>query len=219
MATLALANALKDFSVSAAASPEVFAAPSSFPSMPDVDLPAFPDVPEVEPVDVDALIAEAVADAELRLTERLAQEHAETLQAERDRHAQDVAELQQQFADEASTKILAGVEEMERRLIDLTGAVAARILGVVLTEDIRNRSVQKLADIIGAALTDDDTVRIRVRGSLPFFDALKTKLPNYADQLDFAESPNYDLSVTIDDSVYETRLAEWSSVLAEALSE
>lgn len=218
MGSLALANALKDFSETAPARHESFVDVPSFPAMPEVELPPMPELPEVEPVDVDALIAEAVAAAEQQLAERLAEEHAASLQAERDRHAQDIAELHQQFADETSTKVLAGIEEMEQRLVELTGSVAARILGNFLTEDIRNRSLQKLADLINTALTDGESVRIRAQGSLPFFQALQEKLPTYADQLAFTESPNFDLTVTIDDSVYETRLAEWSSVLAEALA-
>jgi len=57
-----------------------------------------------------------------------------------------------------------------------------------------------------------------VRGSLPLYEDVKARLPEHADQFDFAESPDFDLSVTIDDSVFETRLAEWSAALAETLA-
>jgi hypothetical protein len=107
---------------------------------------------------------------------------------------------------------------MENRVVDLTSAVTARILGVVLTDNIRERSIDRLATIIRDALADNEAVRIRVRGSLALYEEVKAKLPKYAEQLDFAESPNFDLSVTIEDSVFETRLAEWSTALAEALS-
>lgn len=219
MGSLALANALKDFGETAQARSEPFPDMPSFPAAPEMNLSPMPELPAVEPVDVETLIAEAVCAAEQQLTEKLAEEHAANLQAERDRHAKDIAELHQQFAEESSTKVLAGIEDMEQRLVELTGSVAARILGNFLTEDIRNRSLQKLADLIKAALTDGESVRIRAQGSLPFFQALTEKLPTYADQLAFTESPNFDLTVTIDDSVYETRLDEWSSVLAEALAE
>lgn len=218
MPSFALANALKDFGTPSSTDAGLLAEPMGFPGLPDMDLPAFEDVPAFEPVDTEALIAEAVAAAEAALTERLAQEHADALQVERDRHAEELAELQAQFAQEAGEKIDAALDAMETRIIELTGAVTARILGVVLTDDIRERSIERLAEIVRKALTDDEAVRIHVRGSLPLFDALKTKLPRYAEQFDFAESTNFDLSVTIDDSVFETRLAEWSSLLAETLS-
>lgn len=219
MGSVALANALKDFGEAAPAASEAFLDTRSFPALPEMNLEPMPTFPAVEPVDVDALIAEAVAAAEEQLSDKLAGEHAASLQAERDRHEQDIAELHQQFAEEASTKVLAAVVEMEERLVELTGSVTARILGNFLTEDIRTRSLQKLADLIKDALTDGETARIRAQGSLSFFQALTDRLPGYADQLAFTESPNFDLTVTIDDSVYETRLAEWSAALAEALAE
>ena len=217
MRALALANALKDFGEQPRAAAVPFAAPPDF-VMPQADLPAFPPMPEAEPVDTDALVAEAVAQAEAALAGRLAQEHAEALQAERDRHAEELAVVQGRLAEEASHKIVARFDEVERRLSDLTTAVTARILGVVLTDDIRERSIARLAGIIRDALSDEEAVRIRVRGSLPLYEALKAKLPAHADQIDFAESPDFDLSVAIDDSVFETRLAEWSAALAEALA-
>ena len=228
MPGLSLANALKDFGAGPSRPAEPFhdtaarfpAAPFPALSLPmePVDHPAFPTQPAVEPIDVDALIAEAVAGAEQTLCERLGQEHAEALRNEQQRHAEEVAELQRNFAEEAGEKILAGFAEMERRLIESTGAVAARILGALLTDDLRERSVDKLAGHIREALCDGEAVRIRVHGSLPLFETLKEKLPERAGQLDFMESPQFDLSVVIDDSIYETRLAEWSAALAETLA-
>lgn len=218
MAAPALAQVLKDFGVRPRAAADAFAPPPDF-EQPAMELPSFAEMPALEPlVDTDALVAEAVAQAEAALAERLEQEHAQALQAERERHAEELAELQSQFAEEAGARILASFEDMEARLVELTSAVTARILGVILTDDIRDRSIERLAGIIAQALRDDEAVRIRVRGSQSLYEALKARLPGYADQLDFAESANFDLSVTIDDSVFETRLAEWSSALAEALS-
>ena len=220
MAGPSLAEALKDF---AAGPPR----PAPFPSVPAGGLPfaatAAPPplvaaTPEPEPVDVEALIEEAVARAEEALGARLAQEHAETLQAEKELHAEEVARLQQHFAGEASARIEAGFAEIEARLADSTAMVASRILGAMLSEDLRDRSIARLAGLIGEALRDGEAVRIRIHGSLPLFETLKQKLPDHAGQFDFMESPEFDLSVAIDESVYETRLAEWSAALAEILA-
>lgn len=217
MASSALANALKDFgarpheNTAAAASPPGLA-------VSDIGLPTLSDIPALGPVDTDALVAEAVAAAEAAMAERLEQQHAEALETERARHAEELAALQQRFAEDASARILASIEDMEKRVVELTTTVTARILGVALTDDVRQRSVERLASVIREALDDDEAVRIRVRGSLPLYEALKEKLPKYADQLDFTETVDFDISVTIDDSVFETRLAEWSTALSEALS-
>lgn len=221
MPSLALANALKDFGARPSASVDSLIAPMGFPELPELpDLaePEQPDFPLPEPIDTDALIAEAVEKAESALRERLTAEHDAALKAERERHARDITELQAQLADEASAKIATAIADMEHKVVELTSAVAARILSSVMTDDLSRRSLDRLAEFIREALTDDEALRIRVRGSQSLYDALKTKLPAYAEQFDFAETPSFDLSVTIDDSVFETRLAEWSAVLAEVLS-
>lgn len=228
MPGLTLANALKDFGAGPSRPAEPFyaaPAPLSATTFPDAspaaaasDLHDFPLQPAMESVDVDALVAEAVAEAERALCERLAQDHAEALHAEQERHAEEIVELQRRFADEAGDRILAAFTEMEGRLVESTAAVAARVLGGVLTDDLRERSIDRLAGHIREALCDGEAVRIRVHGSLPLFETLKEKLPERASQLDFMESPQFDLSVAIDDSIYETRLAEWSAALAETLA-
>lgn len=233
MAGLSLADALKDFGARDFGTRDFgardFGAGSSRPAEPfavdamayserPMDFPDFPPMAMPDPVDVDALVAEAVARAEEALGERLAQEHGEALHAEKQRHAEEIAELQQRFAAEATDKISAGLAEMEHRLIESTGAVTARILGAVLADDLRDRSVGRLADLIREALRDDEAVRVRVHGNVPLFEMLKDRLPECAGQFDFFESPDFDLSVAVDESIYETRLAEWSAALAEILA-
>ena len=222
MRGLSLADALKDFGAGPPRSAHAFAA-GAMPGVGAAErLAGFPPMamamPEPEPVDVDALIAEAVAAAEQALRERLAEEHAEALRVEKELHAEEVARLQQRFGEEASAKIDAGFAEMETRLAESTGMVVSRILGALLSDDLRDRSIARLADLIREALRDGEAVRVRVHGNLALFEALKQQLPGHAGQFDFMESPDFDLSVAIDESIYETRLAEWSAALAEILA-
>lgn len=217
MSRSALAAALKDFGAGPPRPAEPFGVMGGLP-LPPLDLPGFSPEPEVEPVDVEAIVAEAVARAESEMAQRLADEHAEALRTEQKRHAEEIAALERRFADKASATILARFAEMEGRVIELTSAVTARILGTTLTDDIRDRSIDRLAGLIREALMDGEAVRIRVHGSLSLFEKLKEKLPERGAQFDFMERPEFDLSVSIDDSVYETRLAEWSAALAETLA-
>lgn len=213
----ALARALKDFGARPGRAAEPFVVAPELDEFQEIPF-AFEAPPLPPAVDTDALIAAAVTEAEAALTARLTEEHAHALQIERDRHAEELMEQQRQFADEAAVRISASFEEMESRVVELTSAITARILGVVMTDSIRERSIERLAAIIRDAHADNEAVRVRVRGSLALYEELKLKLPNYAEQLDFAEGANFDIVVTIDDSVFETRLAEWSAALAEALS-
>lgn len=216
MSGVALANALKDFGARPPSTAEPFDAGPAF-AMPDLSYPTdFPEPTEAAP-DVDAQIAEAVAQAEAETTKRLTAEHAETLNAERERHAEEIATLQARLGEEASALIESRFAETQRELVELTGSVAARILGGLMTDDLRERSLVRLADVIGQALADDEAVRIRVRGNPALFDALRERLSGHEEQIDYTEAADFDLSIMINDSVYETRLAEWSTALAETL--
>lgn len=216
MGGLALANALKDFGAKRASMPASLDVGPAF-AMPDQSFPAaFPEMPEPQP-DIDALIAEAVARAETETAERLAAEHAGILNGERERHAEEVASLQARLGEEASAMIEARFADAGRELVELTAAVAARILGGLMTDDLRERSLARLAGVIQDALADDDAVRIRIRGNQALHDALRSRLANHLGQIDYTEDADFDLSISINDSVYETRLAEWSAALAETL--
>lgn len=221
MSRLALVDALTDFGAVTPHPANPFEAgiidqhlhASDFPAMPEIA-----EMPAPAPVDIDALIAEAVAQAETELTQRLNEEHGQALRMVQEQHRQEIDAIEARFADEASEKIATSFTELETSVIETTGAVAARILGAVISDDIRERSLERLAAIIRAALADGEAVRIRLHGSLPLFEALKQRLPQLGDQLDFTERPDFDLSLSIDDSLYETRIAEWSAALAGRLA-
>jgi hypothetical protein len=216
MVSAALASALKDFSGAVKAPPPSRngtersrggAAAASYIAEP---APAAPDI--------DAIVAEAVAAAELALAARLTAEHEAVMAEERDRHAAAVAELQERLAVTASAKIAEHLVQMEDRVVELTTSLTARLLGTVLSEDLTKRSVERLAEIIRETVRDDDAVRITVRGAPSLFAALRAALPERSVQFDFTELQGFDLSVAIDDSAFETRLSQWSSALSEVLS-
>ncbi|MDN2568600.1 hypothetical protein N1F89_20440, partial [Aquibium sp. A9E412] len=160
----------------------------------------------------------AVAAAEAALAERLAQAHAAELEAERARHAAEVEDLQRETGRLAGEAIAAGLAAMEQRLTDMATAVAARILGAALSDDLQRRAVDRLAQVIRDAMADREAVRVRVSGPAALIEALKPALGAHAAQVDFAETAGLDLAAQIDDSLYETRLAEWAEAVTEALS-
>lgn len=207
----ALANALKDFG--APAEP-AFEPVDFLDSMPE---PFLAEPPAIEMPDIEAAVSAAVAQAEAELSARLEAEHEARLLEERERHAQELAELGGQIAEEAAQRITAGLQEAEDRLVEITTSVAARILGIALTEDIRDRSIARLAALIREALRDDEAVRIRARGAASLYEALRQAMPASVGQIDFEEAPGFDLTLVIDESIYETRLAEWTTALSEAM--
>ena len=175
-----------------------------------------PDVPAPQ-ADIGALIAEAVIDAEAALEARLAIAHEAALEAQRQASADDAKAFLESFGGDVGAAVTARIDVMEARVSDLVGATIARIIGGIVSDDLQKRSLEALAGTIREAVGDSEAVRIAVRGPLSLFETLKTSLGPRAANLDFVEAPGFDLTVAIDETVFETRIAEWSSALSEAL--
>jgi hypothetical protein len=177
-----------------------------------------PDVPAQQAADIGALIAEAVGDAEAALEARLAIAHQAALEEERQANADEAKAFLESFGGDVGKAVAERLDAIEARVADLVGATVARIIGGIVSDDLQKRSLEALARTISEAVGDTEAVRIAVRGPLSLFETLKTALGPRAASLDFVEVPGFDLTVAIDEAVFETRIAEWSSALSEALS-
>ena len=167
--------------------------------------------------DLPTLLAIAVAEAEEALTARLTAEHEATLEAERQQHADEITALGIHMGTETGAAISAGLSAMEARVVHLATDAAARIIAGLVSDDIHTRSIDALAAAVLSATADREAVRIRVSGPQFMFDALATALGERSGNVDFTEATGFDLSVSIDDNLFETRLGEWSSALSETL--
>ncbi|AZO28117.1 MULTISPECIES: hypothetical protein [unclassified Mesorhizobium] len=176
--------------------------------------------PEISPpqADIGALIAEAVADAEAALEARLTAAHRAALEAERRANDDAAKAFLESFGGDLGAAVAMRVDAMEARVADLTATTVARIIGGIVSDDLQKRSLAALAQTISAAVADGEAVRIVVRGPLSLFEPLRAALGDRAANLDFTEAPGFDLTVTIDDTVFETRIAEWSASFSEVLS-
>lgn len=179
---------------------------------PELGLPALPPA-----VDVDAIVAEAVARAEATLAERLEAAFAERLEARDKAHAEEIERLQREAGETAGMRIADEFAALEKRLSAYTSDVVARLLAPVMTEDLQRRAVAGLAAVIHAAVRDSGAVRIRIRGPLSLFEMLEARLGEHSGRVEFTETQELDLQVAVDESLYETRLSEWSHALAEAV--
>jgi hypothetical protein len=206
MGLTALADLLPDF----APRQRRFPAPETVPAVfqPDAS-PAGPDV--------DMLIAKAVAEAEAAVVAQLEGRYQEAVDTERERHAAELDLVRAEFGASAGADIAGRLAELEQRVTELATSAAARILGQIVSEDIRQRSVAQLAAVIRDAIDDADTVRIRVRGPQSLFLPLSQAMGSHARRLEYAEAPTFDLTVSIDETLFETRMAEWSDALSGML--
>lgn len=156
-----------------------------------------------------------IAEAEARVEERVRQEYEALLASEREKHKDETQLLKAQLGEEAAMLIGARFEALEQQVVSLTSSVAARILGVALTEDLQRRSIGELARIVSQVLADRDAVNVRVRGTPLMCEALRGKLGDKANRVTFADGADMDVTVQLDETLLETRLAEWSNALAE----
>lgn len=168
--------------------------------------------------DLGALIAEAVAHAEAALEERLAAAHRAEIEAERAAHKAEADAFLRTLGSDMGATIAARIDIMQAAVVDLVSDQVARVLGGVLGEDLQKRSLAALAEAVREAIGDAEAVRVRVSGPASLYETLKDSLGARAANLDFAETPGFDLTVAIDDAVFETRMAEWSAALSEVLS-
>lgn len=205
MASTALFDLLPDFG---AALPHGSAPAAERRSMPHPAAPA---------IDLEAAIARAVAEAEAALEERLALAHEEAIEAERRKNAEEAQAFLASLGEDVGKTIAERIDRMEADVTELVGAAVTRIIGNLLAGDLRQRSLEALARTVSASIDDTDAVRINVRGPQSMFEALRAALGHHAEHLDFAEASGFDLTVTIDDAVFETRMAEWAGALTEVL--
>ncbi len=166
--------------------------------------------------DMSELIAAEVARAEAALSERLEQEHASALAEEREQHAAEIEALTRRLGEEAAVAIAARMAELEERVAELATTATARILGNMLNEDMQRRSIESLARSIRAATAG--ATRIQVKGPQALFEALSAAVPELAASLDHVEEPGFELTVLVDEDIFETRISEWSTAMSEILS-
>lgn len=206
MARLALADALTDFDAETAARRALQRPAPQEPS---------PTLPNLH---TDEALACRLAEAGEALEGKLRDAFEAELEAERERHAGELAEARLSLGEAAGETLARRFAEMEERVCALTASVAARILGAALSEEVAARSVAELARAIRSAVGDRETVRIRIEGPVSLYEGLRGKLGTLEAQTDFSETDAFDLRASIDESLFETRLSEWSAALSGAMA-
>ncbi|MBS3650340.1 hypothetical protein KEU06_17125 [Pseudaminobacter sp. 19-2017] len=207
MAALRLIDALPDFGAPSPSEGVHDAAPG--PAVPNALAPSGPST--------DELIRAAVERAEQEVAMRLSVEHEATLLAERQRHEAEIAQMQATLGEQAGVTISARLDELGREASQHASAAVARILSGVLSENLLERSVEALGRSVAAAIQDSEAIRVEVRAPQFLFEALSKALAGRAANLHHIESEGFDLSVSLDGTVMETRLSEWSATLSRIL--
>lgn len=162
-------------------------------------------------------VATLIADAESAVTARLTSDYEEAMQALRDAHREEIARIENTLWASTTALIEERFAMMETSVLEQTGVAVARTLGSALSGNLQTRAIRSLVTSLQAALRNREITRLRVTGPLQLFEALKKQLgPGLAD-FDFTESSDIDLTVTIDNALYATRIGDWGKELSQVL--
>jgi hypothetical protein len=137
--------------------------------------------------------AEEVADFEFRLAEK----------------EQSFAEM---TADVLAEKLTAGLEEIRGQV---SGHVA-RVLARFLDTAVRERALGELSETVAALLAADGALHVRVAGPAALTARLKDKLAAFGEVIEYAPGEGADLTVRVDDTLMETRIAAWAERIGKA---
>lgn len=165
-----------------------------------------------------ARLDRVVADTEARVAASLKERHEAEIEKLAEAHRAEVQTLMQDFASTMGATMSTRLKELEDRVVELTATSAARLLSGVLSDDLGRKSVQRMVKVIRSALEDSDALEIVVRGPVSLYEPLRAAMGASSERMRFVEAPGADLSVSIDETVYETRLAEWSGALSEVIA-
>lgn len=204
MTSIALLDVLQDFG----ARPKTAASAVPLSSTEPVAQPA---------PGIDEIVRAEVAKAEAALQERLALAHAAEIEALRQEHAAEMDAMLRRVGETAGEVVALRLGELEERLGHQAATAAARILGSFLSDELQKRSMESLARSIRDAVDGRETFRIEIRGPQSLLEGLQSALGGQVAGFGFIEAPGFDLSVTIDGNLLETRLSEWSAILSEIL--
>jgi hypothetical protein len=117
-------------------------------------------------------------------------------------------------AETLGARIAAGLEEMEHRICAL---IAQCLRGVVL-DAVAAPAIAALAQTLREHLNDESHVVLRVCGPHDLTEALRSTLAPTIASMDFVESNQPDIVVTLGDTLLETRLAAWRTALNDAVA-
>jgi len=160
----------------------------------------------------------AAVRTETRIAASLQERHEAELEKMAQTHRAEIEGLSQDFASTMGATIATRLQELEDRVVGLTATSAARLLSGVLSDELGRRSVERMVKVMRTALEDRDAVKITIRGPASLYEPLRHAMGAASERMRFIEAPGADLSVSIDETVYETRLAEWSGALSEVIA-
>ncbi len=153
-------------------------------------------------------IEEAVAAAMAEFERRHEEEKAD--------FAFQLAEKEQYFAETTADVLAANLAAGLTEIREHVSGHVARILSRFLDGAVRERALAELGETIGTMLSADGALRVRVAGPATLTARLQEKLAAFADAVEYAPGEGNEITVRLDDTLMETRIAEWTERIGKA---
>lgn len=128
-----------------------------------------------------------------------------------------LAEERRQWVEETADRLAEGLASGLDGLRSVVVEGAARALAPFLGTLIRQRALGELSQTVAALLHDGGHVRVRIGGPEALLTALRGRLEPHARTIEYACADGPDVSVTMGNTIIETRIAAWTDLVAAAL--
>lgn len=169
-------------------------------------------------IDLEAERREARDEGYCAAAEELGMRHAADLEMLNQAHAEEMQALARQHEDETVATIHARFQDMTQTIVQTLAEQTLQLVLPILEEDVAKRSIEALSAQIRDLLANENATIAIIRGPMPLYTALKPLLDGDGIATRHIETAGIDIAVEINETVLVTRLAEWSSSLAEALA-
>lgn len=181
---------------------------------------AFPEPAALAPVvDVEAAVAEAVAQAEDALRLELEARHRAAIEEMRVAHRAELERMAAEFGQSAAERIDAGIVALSEQVSDALSERVAHLLKPFIGEKQTARAADALVEALRQALGERGGARVAARGPRLLWEQLQPALSRAGIQAEWEEGAGVDLSVSLGDTLWRTRLDSWFGDLNEATGE
>jgi hypothetical protein len=127
-----------------------------------------------------------------------------------------VAEKEQSFAGATAEALAAQLADGLATLEQTVAGHVAGALGRFLEGAVRQRALDELAETMTALFASREAVHVRVAGPGTLLDRLRPKLASRSEIIEYVADPRPEVTVTIDDTIMQTRIAAWGDRIAAA---
>ncbi|MBB4953954.1 hypothetical protein H4S14_002014 [Agrobacterium vitis] len=181
------------------------------------DEPAL-ELPQPDPIDVEAVRAQAYAEGFEAASQQLAEQHAQEIHRLEAHHAEQIKEQEKAHQKALATVIAQGLEKIAASVSDVVGEQTVAAVAPFLQEALVETALNDIAALLKEAILEGQAGVVTVRGPEALFERLKMQMDGHEDLLRHIEVDDLDLAVDIHDAALVTRISAWTASLKKVLA-